>query len=349
MSGMSGMSGVSGVSGDMNGDMSGGPSGGTPPELLTVRVVSRAPVASGVCALTLAALDGAPLPAFTAGAHVDVHLPGGLVRQYSICSDPGERHRYVLGVALAEDSRGGSRAVHDQVREGAILRIGAPRNLFALADGAGRQILIAGGIGITPLLAMARQLVREGRDFELHYAARSAERMAFRDEIAQGMLSRRTRFYLSEGVGSGRLDVEAVLAGRGTGDRLYVCGPRRLIDAVLEAAPRHGWPAEAVHHESFTGAVPTQGEDRAFEIELASSGRVIPVLAHETAAQALIAQGVPLMTSCEQGVCGTCLTPVLAGEPDHRDSYLTPEERAANDQFTPCCSRARSARLVIDL
>jgi vanillate O-demethylase ferredoxin subunit len=312
-------------------------------ELISVRVEATAFAAKDVCALTLVATDGGALPAFTAGSHLDVHLPGGLVRQYSISNDPAETHRYVLGVLLEAQSRGGSRAAH-ALRAGQVLQVSAPKNHFPLVP-ARRSLLIAGGIGITPILAMARQLAREGVSFEFHYTARNAERMAFREEIEASDWADSARFY----VGDCRLDVEGLLAAQDAGAHVYVCGPKSLIDAVSDAAERQGWTGEQVHHEFFAGAAPAPaGQDRAFDIEL-RSGRVIRVAADQSAAQALIAAGVPLLTSCEQGVCGTCLTKVLAGQPEHRDLYLTPEEQAANDQFLPCCSRASSQRLLLDL
>lgn len=312
--------------------------------MITVRIEAKTAVAQDVCALTLVAADGGALPAFTAGAHVDVHLPGGLIRQYSLSNDPAESHRYVLGVLLETQSRGGSRAVHELV-PGQTLQIGTPKNHFPLAAQARRSLLIAGGIGITPILAMARELASEGAAFEFHYAASSAERMAFRADIEASDWAEVVQFH----VGHERLDVKQLLAAQ-TGDvHVYVCGPKRLIDAVTDAAQGLGWAAERVHREFFAGAeAPASVQDRAFEIEL-RSGRVITVAADQTAAQALIAAGVPLLTSCEQGVCGTCLTRVIAGHPEHRDLYLTPDEQAANDQFLPCCSRALSDRLLLDL
>jgi vanillate O-demethylase ferredoxin subunit len=312
--------------------------------MINVRIEAKTAVARDVCALTLVAADGGALPAFTAGAHVDVHLPGGFVRQYSISNDPAETHRYVLGVLREAQSRGGSRAVHE-LAPGQALQVSAPRNHFPLAPQARRSLLIAGGIGITPLLAMARQLAREDAAFELHYAASSIERMAFRADIEASSFAEAVQFH----VGRERLDVKQLLTAQPGDVHVYVCGPRRLIDAVTDAAQDLGWAAERVHREFFAGAAaPASGQDRAFEVEL-RSGRVITVPADQTAAQALIAAGVPLLTSCEQGVCGTCLTRVIAGTPEHRDLYLTPDEQAANDQFLPCCSRARSDRLVVDL
>lgn len=312
--------------------------------MITVRVEAKAAVAQDVCALTLVAAEGGALPAFTAGAHLDLHLPGGLVRQYSICNDPAETHRYVLGVLREAQSRGGSHAVHE-LAPGQTLQVSTPRNHFALVAQARRSLLIAGGIGITPLLAMARWLAAEGAEFELHYAAASPARMAFRQEIEASAWVGNTRLH----AGDTRLDVAQLLASPADGVHVYVCGPKRLIDAVTDAARHHGWDDGHVHHEHFAGMQTPADQNRAFEIELAGTGQVITVRPDQSAAQALTAAGLPLLTSCEQGVCGTCLTRVVAGEPEHRDLYLTPEEQRANDQFLPCCSRARTSRLVLDL
>ena len=324
--------------------------------LLRVRVAAKSMLAEGICGLELVAADGGALPAFTAGAHIDLHLGPGLVRPYSLCNDPQETHRYRLGVLRESASRGGSAAVHERLRVGDTLQIGRPRNLFALAEPLqqGRHRLLAGGIGITPLLAMARTLHRAGADFRLHVAARTRARLAYADELAAAPWAGRVHIHLDDGPESDRLDLGRLLADRRDGDHLYLCGPAGLIAAARNAAAAAGWPATQVHIESFgapTGAplgadTPTAG---GFELQLARSGRVIHVAPDQTALQALHAAGCDVPSSCEQGICGTCLTPVLSGTPDHRDHYLEPDEQAANDQFLPCCSRAKSARLVVDL
>jgi len=318
--------------------------------VLPVRVARKAVEALDICSFELVAADGQPLPAFSAGAHLDVQVPGGLTRQYSLCNAPHETHRYLIGVLRDAASRGGSAAMHDRVREGDVLTIGAPKNHFPLAPQARRHLLLAGGIGITPILCMAEQLAASGADFALHYSTRSRERTAFHDRLRASAFAERVAFHFDDGEAAQRLDLAALLAAPQAGTHLYVCGPRGYIDAVLAGARAHGWPEAQLHREYFAGgdAAPAAG-DTAFEVQLASTGRVIAVPADRTVVQALAAAGVEVQTSCEQGVCGTCLTRVLAGTPEHRDLYLTPEEQAANDQFTPCCSRARSARLVLDL
>jgi vanillate O-demethylase ferredoxin subunit len=317
--------------------------------LLTVRVARKAPEALDICSLDLVRADGGPLPAFAAGSHVDLHLPGGLVRQYSLCNQPGETHRYQIGVLRDAAGRGGSRAVHDLLHEGDTLAISAPRNHFALARDAAHHLLLAGGIGVTPVLCMAERLAATGEPFSMHYCTRSRERTAFADRIAASDFAGAVALHHDDGPADQKFDVAATLDGAPAGSHLYVCGPRGFMDAVLAAARSRGWPEDRLHYEFFGAAVQPSADDAGFQVRIASSGAVVDVPAGKTVVQALAACGIELLTSCEQGVCGTCLTRVLEGEPDHKDSYLTPEEQAANDQFLPCCSRSRSPMLVLDL
>jgi vanillate O-demethylase ferredoxin subunit len=319
------------------------------PSLLQVRVARKTVEAEGICSFELVATDDRPLPSFSAGSHIDVQLPGGLTRQYSLCNDPTESHRYLIGVLDDPASRGGSRAMHQQVGEGDLLQISPPRNHFALAHDAGRHLLLAGGIGVTPILCMAERLARTGAAFEMHYATRSPARTAFRARIAASSFAERVHFHFDDGDAAQKLDLAALLGSPRAGEHVYVCGPKGFMDAVLGTARDAGWPEAQLHYEFFGAEVSPSAGDGAFEVQLASSGRVIPIAADQTVARALEEAGVIVPTSCEQGVCGTCLTRVLDGEIDHKDLYLTPEEQAANDQFLPCCSRAKSARLVLDL
>ncbi|MDP2262879.1 MAG: PDR/VanB family oxidoreductase [Hydrogenophaga sp.] len=316
---------------------------------LSLRVARKHAEALDICTLELVDPAGGALPPFTAGAHLDVHLPGGLVRQYSLCNPPGETHRYVLGVLRDAASRGGSAAVHDAVTEDSLLPVSRPRNHFPLADTAAHHLLMGGGIGITPLLAMAETLAAQGARFELHHCTRSRERTAFVERIAAAPYAGQVLHHFDDGAPEQRLDIARCLQQASAGTHLYVCGPQGFMDAVLGTARAQGWPEERLHFEFFGAApVDTSGDGR-FELEIASSGQVITVSADQTALQALQAAGLDIPMSCEQGVCGTCLTGVKAGTPQHRDHYLTPEEQAANDQFLPCCSRACSPRLVLDL
>ena len=323
--------------------------------LLTVRLARKRPEAADIMSFELVAVDGGALPAFEAGAHIDVHLPasaGAIVRPYSLCNSPQETHRYLLGVLREPASRGGSVAMHDALVEGQTLQISAPRNHFALAaaaPAAPHSLLLAGGIGITPLLAMAEQLHADGAQFELHYAARNAARAAFLPRLLAAPWLGQVRLHLDDGDADQRLDLPALLAAPAAGAQLYVCGPAGFIDAVLAAARAAGWPEASLHSERFGAVLVQHDSDAAFEVQLGRDGRVVPVSPGQTVVQALALAGVVLPTSCEQGVCGTCLTRVLAGQPDHRDHYLTPEEQAAGDQFLPCCSRSCSPLLVLDL
>ncbi len=316
---------------------------------LAVRVARRQREAVDIDSFELVAADGSQLPPFAAGSHIDVFLPDGLLRQYSLCNPPNEAHRYQIAVLRDPQSRGGSVAVHEQLHEGDLLQISAPRNHFALAHDAKRHLLLAGGIGVTPILCMAERLKHIGADFEMHYCTRSPERTAFVERIRTAPLSDRVNFHFDDGAPEQQLKLQQLLARPQEGTHLYVCGPKGFMDAVLGAARASGWVESHLHYEFFSAMVEASDSDAAFEVVVASSGRVIPVAKDQTVVQALGAAGVDVQVACEQGVCGTCLTRVIEGVPDHKDVYLTDEERAANDQFTPCCSRSKSARLVLDL
>lgn len=315
---------------------------------LTVRVAHKRSEALDICSLELVAAHG-NLPAFTAGAHLDVHLPNGLVRQYSLCNSPTDSSRYLIAVLRDAASRGGSQVVHEAVAEGSTLQVSAPKNHFPLAEAAPHHLLLAGGIGVTPMLAMAETLAASGQSFELHYATRSPERTAFVDRLAAAPYASRVKHHFDDGEPTQKLDIATTLLNAPQGSHLYVCGPQGFMDAVLGTARSSDWPEQQLHYEFFGAAPVDTSDDGSFEVEIASSGQIIPVLPEQTTLQALQAAGLDIPMSCEQGVCGTCLTGVKSGTPDHRDHYLTPEEQAANEQFLPCCSRAKSARLVLDL
>lgn len=317
-------------------------------ESLAVKVIRKKAEAEGIASFELARADGAPLPSFGAGSHIDLQVPGGLTRQYSLCNDSGEQHRYRIAVLRDPASRGGSVAMHDAVHEGDVIRISEPKNHFPLQH-ATRSVLFAGGIGVTPLLCMAQRLATLGADFTLHYCTRSPERTAFRDEIGASALADRVKFHFDSGPPSQKLNLERVIAQPDPGTHLYACGPTGFIDHVVGTAKGIGWHNDQVHLEYFGAAPQDTSADAGFEVKIASTGKVYPVAAGQSIVQALQLQGVEILTSCEQGVCGTCITRVLEGEPDHRDLYFTDDEKARNDQFTPCCSRARSNILVLDL
>jgi vanillate O-demethylase ferredoxin subunit len=319
---------------------------------LALTVAARQTLAEGIDLFELHPPPGQALPPFTAWAHIEVHLQHEgrpLVRPYSLCNAPGETHRWQIAVLRVPASRGGSAAVHAQLQPGSRVHTSAPRNHFELVPGARHSLLLAGGIGITPLLAMAETLHAAGAGFSLHHATRSQTRTPFIERLEQAPWRDRVVRHLDDGDAAQRLDFERLLARPEAGTHLYVCGPQGFMDAALARARAQGWPEAQLHWESFGGDTAPQAGDRAFTLVLARSGVTLQVPAGCSAAQAIADVGVFLATSCEQGVCGTCLTPVLEGRPEHRDHYLTPEEQAAGDQFTPCCSRALSERLVIDL
>jgi len=311
-------------------------------------VSARTQEADGVCSFELEAPLGGELPAFTAGAHIDVHVQPGIVRQYSLCGDPAERRRWRIAVLREPRSRGGSSGMHEQVQPGATLRVSEPRNHFALVTSP-HSLLVAGGIGVTPILAMAKTLRREGRAFELHYGARSAARSAFRSEIASEF-GARTHFHFDDGEPAQKFDAEAVLSGAQGETHLYVCGPAGFMDHVLGTARCLGWAEDVLHREYFAAPVaPTPAADGAFDVRLARSGISLNIPANKSVLEVLLGAGVDVPHSCESGVCGTCATRVLEGTPDHRDAYFTGAERAKGDQFTPCCSRSTTPVLVLDL
>lgn len=317
--------------------------------LLFLRVTARRQEAADIFSYELAAASGAELPAFTPGAHVDVHLPGGAIRQYSLCNSPAERHHYVIAVLRDPNSRGGSVALHDRVKVGDPVYVSSPRNHFPLVPEAKRSILLAGGIGVTPILSMAEQLHADGCDFRMHYCTRAPERTAFLERLAAAPYISRVKHHLDSGSPDQKLNLPAVLTDAGPESHLYICGPAPFIDFVTRTATGEGWSASRIHCESFTAVPVVSSGDTSFEIEIASTGAVYTIPAAQSALAFLLSQGVDIPSSCEQGICGVCLTRVLRGEPDHRDQYLTPEEHAQNDQFTPCCSRAKSKRLLLDL
>ncbi len=302
-----------------------------------------------VLSIRLEAQAGQSLPAFTPGAHIDLHLPNGTTPQYSLANDPAEADHYLLGVLRERESRGGSAWIHAELASGMLLEIGLPRNNFPLVPAA-RTLFIAGGIGVTPMLSMAAELQAKGAEFAFHYCTRSPEATAFRALIAQSAWSRRVTYVHDGGDPSRGLDVKALLAAPSEGTHLYCCGPAGLMNAVRDAAGH--WPTDRVHFEWFSpdaAASSGDGEDRPFTCVLKRSGLELTIPADKSIVEVLRENNVEIETLCEDGLCGTCITDVSEGEIDHRDSILTPEEQAANDVMTVCCSRAKGDRLVLDL
>lgn len=297
----------------------------------------------------LALAGGARLPPFTPGSHIDVEIEPGLVRQYSLTNGPLEEAAYVIAVKREPASRGGSLAMHERVKEGDALGISAPRNNFALAAGAAHHLLLAGGIGITPLYGMARSLQEFGASFELQYFSRSIQHTAFHAALSAPQYRGKVAFHYALEPEAVRAYLRKLLWRRDEGAHLYLCGPRPFMDLVEQTAAAT-WPPEAVHVEYFSAdPASLAGPRQSFRVRLARSGGEYEIPAGSTIVKALAAQGFQVVTSCEQGVCGTCLTGLLEGVPDHRDVFLTDEERQAGDKIMPCVSRAKSDLLVLDL
>ncbi|MDJ0776395.1 MAG: PDR/VanB family oxidoreductase [Gammaproteobacteria bacterium] len=312
-----------------------------------LRVTARRDEADDILSLALAAPDGSELPPVEPGSHLVVHLANGLVRQYSLTDSAGRRDHYHLGILRDPRSRGGSAFIHDRVEVGATLEVTGPRNHFPLVPGAARSLLIAGGIGITPILSMARSLHAADADFELHYCARSRGQAAFVDWLENSGFADRVHFHFDGGDRARGLDVTTLLQPLIPGQHLYCCGPTGLMDAV-EAAASH-WPRGSVHFERFKANQDGLGDNRPFRMVLTRSGLELEVPAERSALDVLRDHGFEIESICEEGVCGSCLVDVEEGEIDHRDQILTPAERRDNDVMTVCCSRALGEILVLNL
>lgn len=317
--------------------------GGTDLDLDLV-LTAREPVAQDVVRLTLARPDGAELPAWRPGAHIDLRLTPELTRPYSLCSDPNDRAHWQIAVLHQPDGRGGSAHVHDHLAPGDPIRIRGPRDHFALRPSP-RYLFLAGGIGITPLVPMLAEAERRGAEWELVYGGRSLASMAFHAEL-RAAHGERVRLVPQDE--HGLPDLDALLGTPRPDTLVYCCGPEGLLRAVEQlCAP---WPEDTLHTERF---VPRSGQPAAaqveFEVELTRSGRTVTVPPGTSVLEAVENAGVPVLSSCREGTCGTCETAVLAGTVDHRDSLLTPEEQEAHDTMMICVSRAACPRLVLDL
>ena len=301
-------------------------------------------------AVRLVATGGEPLPDWQPGAHIDVHLPCGIIRQYSLTGSNTAAEGYLICVARESASRGGSRYIHETLRPGQRLLISPPRNLFPLQE-ADRVLLLAAGIGITPLYAMALHLEAAGRPFELHYYVKSREEAAFMRELTQPLRHGVCVIHRSDAGQSPRLTLADAIHAPEDGSRLYACGPTGFMAAARNAAAALGWPETQIHTEAFQpAATAVAGETGSFTVTLASSGESWPVPADKSIAQVLMDNGVAVPLSCEMGICGACLTPVIDGDVDHRDTVQSDGEKsAARQHIALCCSRSKSGNLVIDL
>ncbi|MEU7973963.1 PDR/VanB family oxidoreductase [Micromonospora sp. NPDC049089] len=305
-------------------------------------VAGREEVAAEVVAICLRRADGGDLPGWTPGAHIDLELSAGLARQYSLCGDPANRSVLRIAVRREPNGRGGSRLVHERLTVGATVRVSGPRNTFPLVA-ARRYLFVAGGIGITPIAPMVAAADAAGADWRLVYGGRSRASMAFATTLRERYGDRVSLHPQDE---TGLLDLVELLGRPGTG-LVYCCGPEALISAVEEHC--RGWPPGCLHVERFTALGGTGAPETTIEVELALSGRTVIVPPGTPILQAVEEAGVPVLSSCREGTCGTCETPVLDGVPEHCDSLLTEQERAAGDTMMICVSRARTPRLVLEL
>lgn len=299
--------------------------------------------AEGILSFILEPLGGGLMPSFDPGAHIDVQLTPGLARSYSLANDPAIRTHYEIGVHLSPESRGGSRHIHERWRAGDIIEISQPKNNFPLVEDAPHTVLIAGGIGITPMLPMIARLERLGRSWELHYVAATPERAAYVGHVEE-----------FEGVaiafdgipGGQRLDLQAISQNAPADAHLYCCGPSGMLDAFVAINAER--PQTHVHIEYF-GAETIVATEGGYTLELARSGKTIAVEEGETMLDALLTAGIDIGFACGEGVCGTCEVKVLDGIPDHRDHFLTDEDKASNRSIMVCCSGVKSSRLVLDI
>lgn len=309
-------------------------------------------LAEGILAFEFRPDDGAQWPMPTAGAHVDVHLPNGLVRSYSLTNLPGDRDRYLIAVNREANGDGGSRYMHDVLRVGQRLQLSAPRNNFPLKESAAPSVLIAGGIGITPVWSMAQRLAEIGAPWSVHYSAREKGSAAFVEEL-QALASRtggRVQLNFDGGMKDRMLDLASIVATGAPDAEFYCCGPAAMLQAFQQAC--EGLPADRVHLEYFAAPSQPQAEgcaDDAFRVVLAKSEKTVDVAAGTTILEALLAAGVEAPYSCMGGVCRACETGVVAGIPDHRDLVFSDTEKQAGDKIIICCSRAKSKELVLDL
>ncbi len=304
--------------------------------------------AIGVNSYELVDPAGADLPAVTAGTHIDLMLGDGIVRQYSLCNDPAERHRYVIAVLLEGQGKGGSRRLHETLHVQDQVSVSLPRNNFALANGASQHVLIGGGIGITPLKAMAHALASRGAEFELHYCAKSPGHASFRNELAGLGVEGRVAFHYDGGDPANGLDIAALLRGRAADSHVYYCGPRGFMAAC--AAATADWPAGTVHCEHFKAPEPeravVQGTEASM-VQISSTGLRLEIPAGRSMVDVLNDAGLEVETSCVSGLCGSCKVRYLSGEVDHQDFILSEDERT--EYLTTCVSRAKGPVLVLDL
>lgn len=322
-------------------------------ERIKVKVSRCWAEALDVRALDLQHEDGSALPPWQPGDHIDIELPSGEVRQYSLYNHPQDTNVYRVAVKKEPVSRGGSIYLHDQVAEGDFLRISLPRSNFLLVPEISRHVLVAGGIGITPLLAMAQQLAAGGADFELHYFVRSEQHAAFAELLRRADLAGRVSLYLGADAAETEAILSRILEGQPRGTHLYYCGPTPFMQAVLRCATARQWPPEMLHWEYFSppdeDTPAKDGGNKPFTLRLASTNREFVIPADKTALQVLTENGVQVANSCQQGTCGSCVVKVVEGVPDNRDHFLSEFQKNAGKKVALCISRAKTDVLAVEL
>lgn len=315
-----------------------------------VLVKSVTPEAEGIKSWEFGRADGGDLPAFTAGSHIDLLLPNGLVRSYSLCNSQDDRHRYVVTINRDPASRGGSKYIHEALKAGDVINISPPRNNFPLVEDTRHTVFIVGGIGVTPIWGMIQRLEKLGRSWELIYSTRLRRMCAFRRELEQ--LERRSagrvHFNFDQEPGGSMTNLNALIAKFPVDAHLYCCGPAPMLEAFESAAKEAGYPHPQMHLEYFSAKREALAKG-GFTVVLHRSGKAIDIPSGKSILDALLDANVDVPFSCCEGVCGTCETSVLEGVPDHRDSVLSPSDRSSNKTMMICCSGSKTSRLVLDL
>jgi phthalate 4,5-dioxygenase reductase subunit len=314
------------------------------PKMMPLRVTRNDKIADGINIFEFRDPGGKPLPEFSAGAHITIRTPNGTLRKYSLCNDPAERDRYTVAIKREVSGRGGSINLIDGVKAGDELMVAPPVNDFELPQRATDFLFIAGGIGVTPFMAMIREAKAAGKRFRLFYCSRSPETTAFIDELSAPEFKDSVVIHFDYGDSSRSLDLKPILAERKNREHLYCCGPRPLMEAVRTLTDH--WSSAAVHFEAFSDAETHKATDKAFKVKLAKSGDVLDVPVTQTILEAMREHGLEVPSSCETGTCGTCRTKLLSGEADHRDLCLAEHEKA--DNIMICVSRAKSDEITID-
>lgn len=314
------------------------------PKMMPLRVTRNEKIAEGINLFEFRDPGGKPLPEFSAGAHITIRTPNGALRKYSLCNDPAERDRYAVAIKREVSGRGGSINLIDGVKAGDELMVAPPVNDFELPQRATDFLFIAGGIGVTPFMAMIRQAQAQGKRFRLYYCSRSPETTAFIDELSAPEFKDKVFIHYDQGDPARSLDLKPILAERKNREHLYCCGPRPLMEAVRTLTDH--WSSAAVHFEAFSDAETHKATDTAFKVKLAKSGDVIDVPVTKTILEAMREHGLEVPSSCETGTCGTCRTKMLAGEADHRDLCLAEHEKA--DTIMICVSRAKGDEITLD-